>query len=139
MHRFRSEHQEFGQRFERAQIGVLLCLAFVIGCSDKVGAPVNVNLAQKILALAMDNWENGVSSKVLLDRSPSVFVQEAEWNEETQLLDYEIISDDQSAGPNLIATVKLKLSTADGNVTEKTATYIVGTSPALTVYRNLMK
>ena len=80
-----------------------------------------------------------ISANDLLDEKPSIVVQETEWNDETKLLDYEIISDDKPAGPNMIATVKLKLSKPDGKVIEKTATYVVGTSPGLTVFRNLMK
>jgi len=87
----------------------------------------------------MESWKDGKLPKDLLVGSPSVFVQEAEWNDETQLLGFEIINDEQSAGPNLIATVKLKLSDSEGKVVEKTATYIVGTSPSLVVYRNLMR
>jgi hypothetical protein len=124
---------------KRKQLCGLVCLAFVAGCIGRVDAPVNVNVAQKILTMSMESWKDGKLPKDLLVGSPSVFVQEAEWNDETQLLGFEIINDEQSAGPNLIATVKLKLSDSEGKVVEKTATYIVGTSPSLVVYRNLMR
>ena len=139
MNNFRFDFKALVLSLERSQIRWLFCLAFLMGCSDKVGAPVNMNVAQKVLASAMESWEDGKTPKDLLNGSPSIFVQEAEWNEDTKLLDYEITSDDQPAGPNLIATVKLKIGSADGTVTEKTATYVVGTSPSLTIYRNLMK
>lgn len=117
----------------------LLCLVFLIGCSDPVGGPVNINVAQSTLTSAMDTWKEGKTPKALLERSPSVFVQEAEWNEGTKLIEYEIINNNAPAGPNLIATVKLTLSKGEGKVTEKMATYVVSTSPSLTIYRNLMR
>jgi hypothetical protein len=139
MNRFRSHFKDSVQLLMQAHLGGFICLILATGCSDKAGAPVNINVAQKILESAMKSWQDGKSSKDLLAGTPSVFVQEAEWNEETKLVGYEIISNDQPAGPNLIATVKLKLSKPDGKVTEKTATYVVGTSPSFTIYRNLMK
>ena len=139
MKRFEIDFNYFTRLFKGVTVSGIVCLAFLTGCSDRVGGPVNVNVAQKVLALAMENWKEGKSPKDLLAKSPSVFVQEAEWNDVTQLLGYEIINEDQSAGPNLIATVKLKLKGTEGKVIEKTATYIVGTSPSLVVYRNLMK
>ena len=87
----------------------------------------------------MESWKEGKTPEDLLNESPEIVVQEPEWNDGAKLLDYQIVSDDAPAGPNLITTVKLKLSKVDGTVTEKTATYVVGTSPKLTVYRNLMR
>ena len=87
----------------------------------------------------MEGWKDGIKANDLLGQSPSIVVQEPDWNDETKLLDYQILNNDSPAGPNLVATVKLKLGKADGTVSERTATYVVGTSPSLTVYRNLMK
>lgn len=125
----------------RAPAVFALALMFTVisGCSDPVGAPVKLNTAQQILSGAMECWKEGKTPKDLLAASPPVFVQEQEWNDGVTLVDYEIISNDQPVGPNLIATVKLKLEKPAGKVTEKTATYVVGTSPSLTVYRNIMR
>ena len=139
MNCFKFDFNYFTRLFEGVTVSGIVCLAFLTGCSGRVGDPVDAHVAQKVLALAMENWKDGKSPKDLLARSPSVFVQEAEWNDVTQLLGYEIINDEQLAGPSLIATVKLKLKDNGGKVIEKTATYIVGTSPSLVVYRNLMK
>ena len=118
---------------------IALMFMFVSGCSDPVGAPVKLNTAQQILSGVMESWKEGKTPKDLLAAKPPVFVQEQEWNDGVALVDYEIISNDQPVGPNLIATVKLKLGNPAGKVTEKTATYVVGTSPSLTVYRNIMR
>lgn len=118
---------------------VALMFLLVSGCSDPVGGPVKLDTAQQILSGAMECWKEGKTPKDLLAATPPVFVQEQEWNDGVTLVDYEIISNDQPVGPNLIATVKLKLEKPAGKITEKTATYVVGTSPSLTVYRNIMR
>ena len=122
-----------------ATLFALFCLTSLTSCRDRVGAPVDLSVAQKTLASAMEGWKDGKTPKDLLAGTPSIFVQETEWTDGATLQDYEIISDDQPAGPNLIAVVKLKLRNPQGKVSEKTATYVVGTSPSLTVYRNTMK
>ena len=125
--------------FKRGIASGLICIAMFCGCADTVGAPVNLNLAQETLETVMEGWKDGIKANDLLGQSPSIVVQEPDWNDETKLLDYQILNNDSPAGPNLVATVKLKLGKADGTVSERTATYVVGTSPSLTVYRNLMK
>ena len=139
MNRFWIPLRECASSCVQIQRGGMICLLLLVGCSDKVGAPVIVDVAQTTLSSAMEGWKDGKTQKDLLEGSPSIFVQETEWNDGTKLLDYEIISDDRPVGPNLVATVKLKISKPDGNVAEKTATYVVSTSPSLTVYRNTMK
>ena len=131
--------KSFSLRGYVPRVVAVICVLFLAGCRDRVGAPVNVNLAQSTLTSAMEAWKEGKTPKVLFEKTPSVFVQEAEWNDGATLVDYEIISNDQPYGPNLVATVKLKLSKGGGKVTEKVATYIVTTSPSLTVYRNPMR
>ena len=134
--KFRQPRRHF---LTRLQISICLFLSIVSGCTDKAGAPVKLDVAQQTLLSAMEAWKDGKEAEDLLAEKPSIVVQESEWVEGTKLLEYEIVSDDQATGPNLIATVKLKLSKSDGTVTSKTATYVVGTSPGLTVYRNPMK
>ena len=139
MNFFRTHCHSRFRPLKRSHICGLLCFALLSGCSDKVGAPVNVHAALTALESVMESWKEGKTPEDLLNESPEIVVQEPEWNDGAKLLDYQIVSDDAPAGPNLITTVKLKLSKVDGTVTEKTATYVVGTSPKLTVYRNLMR
>jgi len=121
------------------RLGIFASLVFLTGCGDKVGAPVKVEVAQQTLITVMDGWKEGIDPEDLRQGKPPIVVQEAEWNNGAKLLDYEILSDDQTSGPNLVATVKLKLSSPEGKAVEKTATYIVTTSPSHTVYRNTMR
>lgn len=123
----------------RMHIAVFASLVSLVGCADNVGAPVNIDAAQQILITVMDAWKDGTDPEDLKEAKPPIVVQEAEWANGAKLTEYEVLSDDQPAGPNLVATVKLKLTNPDGKAVEKTATYIVTTSPSRTVYRNTMR
>lgn len=116
------------------------CLTFLassIGCGGQRHA-VKVDVARKTLATTMESWKDGETPEVLRKRSPSIVVQDLDWAKGTKLLDYRILDDGKPVDANLIAKVKLEFEGADGNSTEKIATYVVGTSPVLTVFRNLM-
>ena len=139
MNRFSTVLSELSLLVAHTFLCGLIGLVALSGCHDKVGAPVDVNSAQQILTSAMEGWKEGKTPDDLLNETPPIIVQDPEWNEQTKLLDYEIVSDDSPAGPNLIATVKLKLSKSEGAVKERTATYVIGPSPKFTVYRNLMR
>lgn len=125
--------------FSNLQKLAIVCAIMISGCADKVGAPVDVNVAMQTLEAAMEGWKEGRVPDDLAGETPPITVQEPDWDAGTKLLDYQIVNDGDAAGPNLVAIVKLKLSKEGGEPVEKTATYIVNTSPKRTVYRNLMK
>lgn len=139
MNRVRMNFQSLAKLLKRAQFYGLMCLALVTGCGDDGGTPVKIEVAQQILASVMEGWHDGKTPEDFGHETPAIVVHEMEWSNGAELLDFQIINDDQPTGPNLVATVKLKLKSAEGKVTEKTATYIVGTSPTLTIYRNTMR
>ena len=138
MNHFQSKFDGLTRLFNNYQFRECVCLMLLAGCADPAGTPVNLDVAQQTLTTVMDGWKEGKTPDDLNAETPSIFVQEMEWTNGAKLLDYQIVSDTE-AGPNLNVRVKLKLSDADGKVTEKMVTYVVGTSPTLTVYRNLMK
>ncbi len=109
------------------------------GCGGSNPHPVKVNLAKSTLESVMESWKNGETPELVRAKKPSVIVQDMDWTSGTKLIDYEILDDEKPVDANLIARVKLKLSGAGGKEIEKTATYVVGTSPALTVFRDIMK
>jgi hypothetical protein len=116
----------------------LICLALLVGCSSGNPHPVKVDVAQQTLESTMESWKEGKTPDDLKNESPSVVVQDTEWSAGTKLLSYEIIGEGKPVDANLIAKVKLKLSNTEGKETEKTVTYVVGTSPVLTVFRDIM-
>ncbi len=116
----------------------LSCLAMTFTGCVKVN-PVDVGKATSALETCLEGWKEGKKPDDLLEESPPITVHELEWTNGAKLLEYEIESDEKNADQSLIAWVKLKLESANGQVSETTAKYIVNTSPELTVMRMMTR
>jgi hypothetical protein len=120
-------------------IALLGCLV-VTGCGSSAyqSAPVNPAVARDTLTRAMESWKEGEAVDALQEESPAVVVQDFDWMNGKILVDYEVIGEGKEVDANLIAQVKLTLEDK-GSQIEKTVTYVVGTAPKLTVFRDMFK
>jgi hypothetical protein len=69
-------------------------------------------------------------------------VQDFDWEAGARLIDYQVVDDGQAADANLRVRVQLTLSGPGpdrGKTTEKTVWYLVGTSPSVTVFRDMFR
>jgi hypothetical protein len=123
-----------------ASIGILLAVFVLSGCSGPgTPAAVDTSLARDSLKTALDHWKNGEDPKSLESSGTPMVAQDFEWASGAKLLDYEIL-DEKQEGPNLRVQVKIKLGPQGNNkAAEKKASYVVGTSPRVTVFRDVMK
>ena len=70
-------------------------------------------------------------------------VQDFEWDTGAKLIDYQLVDDGRADGPNLRIQVKLTTigepvkGKKEAKPAEKKASYVVGTSPRLTVFRDI--
>lgn len=112
------------------------------GCSGySQASPVDAPRAREALKIALDHWKNGEDAKSLASSATPMVVQDFEWTQGAKLIDYQVI-DDKEEGANLRVQVKLTLSNLGKNRSkpiEKKAWYVVGTSPSLTVFRDIMR
>jgi hypothetical protein len=113
---------------------LLFCL-FAIGCGSS--HRVQPDVAEKTLRTAMESWKNGQAPGDLQKATPAIVVQDLDWMSGSKLVDFQILEGGQPVDSNLYAQVKLTLQGAGGEKAEKTVTYVVGTSPALTVFRDI--
>lgn len=118
-----------------SQLSIVSALILFAGC-DRGTAPVKVDLARETLTTVMDCWKEGKSQE---DLAPRIIVQDMDWTSGAELLDYEKLDDDRPINSNLYARVKLKLRFPNETESTKIATYVVSTSPGLTVFRDMMK
>jgi hypothetical protein len=116
------------------------------GCGDPSRAhAVNEPTARDALKTALDGWKNGQTTASFASASSPMIVQDFEWDSGAKLLDYELIDDGKAFDANLRVQVKLTLSGAEGKAapvtkkTEKKVWYIVGTSPKVTVFRDMLR
>lgn len=119
--------------FALATAGTLLS-----GCSGEGtrAAPVDPARAREALAKVLDSWKNGETPDALRSASPSIVVQDFDWMAGAKLVSYEVTGEGKDDDANLRIPVKLTLKTAQGKETKKGVTYLVGTSPSLTVFRD---
>ncbi|MEX2558332.1 MAG: hypothetical protein WD403_00390, partial [Pirellulales bacterium] len=118
-------------------LSLVCCAATVIsllatGCGHK-NQPTNAVLARESLKTALDSWKEGQTPQDLKQRSPSIIVGDTAWEGGQKLESYEIVGPEFDDGVNLHCPVKLVLKDSQGSTRTEETTYIVGTSPVITV------
>jgi hypothetical protein len=124
----------------------MLAMLFVSGCLGSGASAVDVPVARDALKAAMEQWKSGGDIKSVELSGTKIAAQDPDWAAGAKLVDYQILDDGKSEGVNLRIAVKLTLSNLDtvkgkdkGKPVEKKASYVVGTSPSVTVYRDVMR
>lgn len=141
---FRCRLSVFHCRLLGPNTGPLLRLAICIGLSgcgaSGYQAPVlDLPKARETLTSVLDGWKEGKTPDSLQKRSPPIIVQDIDWTSGAKLVKYELSGDGTEADGSLLTQVKLTLQSSRGGPKEKTVTYIVGTSPGLTVLRDILR
>jgi hypothetical protein len=93
--------------------------------------------AVETLKIALDAWKTGKKTQELKAATPSIVVQDMDWDGGSKLLDYQITGPGTEQDANLRCPVKLTLRDPQGQEVKKDVSYIVGTDPVLTVFRAL--
>jgi hypothetical protein len=122
-----------------ASLGVLSVL-LLSGCSGSSRAnPVDPSLARESLKVALDHWKKGEDPKSLQSSATPMVAKDFDWDSGAKLLDYQIL-DERAEDANLRVQVKITLGPQGKSKTvEKKASYVVGTSPSVTVFRDIMR
>lgn len=102
--------------------------------------PVDSELARQTLRKVLESWKAGESIESWPEQSPPVVVQDMDWLSGQMLEEFELLDEGSAVDANLHAQVRLTLRSKDSQSTsEKTVTYLVSTSPHLTVFRQIMQ
>lgn len=112
----------------RGIVGVLLVFG-LWGCSqaDTPSHPLDQDLARASVEKAMQAWVDGKSPK---DLQPEIIVGDSSWEQGEKLVSFEIVTNEETSdGSNLHIRVERKFESSDSEVT-----YIVGTSPVVTIF-----
>ncbi len=123
----------------------VLCLVFSLVCWSLSGCGsysptehrVEPSSAKKILEEVLTSWKEGGSMEQWQKREPPVVVQDMDWKSGATLQSFEINGEGEAIDANLHCQVKLKMLLPNKSKSEKTVTYLVGTSPVVTVFRAL--
>jgi hypothetical protein len=115
------------------------------GCSGSSRAhPVDPPRAIEALKTALDHWKAGQPPGSLASSSTPMTVQDFDWAGGARLVDYQVVDDGTARDDNLSVNVKLVLDgpgtkSKSGKPVEKSVWYLVGTSPSVTVFRDMFR
>ncbi len=122
----------------RRAIIAFAALVLISGCSGSQRAtPVDADRAREVLKTTLDGWKKGDTPAALNEGSPPITAQDLDWLAGAKLVDYAVTGEGKSVEANLYVPVTLTLKMANGKEAKKKVTYVVGTSPYLSVFRTL--
>ena len=112
---------------------------FGSGCSfSGRNTPVDAAKARDALRTALDSWKRGDPADALQKSSPPIYVIDTEWQAGVVLKEYEIRGDGQEMDAQLFCPVLIRVKAPDGKESTRELTYIISTSPNVTVARKVM-
>ncbi len=124
-----------------AALGMSLVL-WLAGCGPRGATALSLDkaLARASLTRFLDAWRDGQKSDQLASAQPPVIGRDPAWSDGQDLLAYELLGETDD-GANLHARVKLKLGRKNSdvgpaNLATQEVTYLVGTSPVITIFRD---
>jgi len=111
------------------------------GCSGTAAHAVDTSRARDALVNALDHWKQGDTPRSLATSSTPMTVQDFDWQGGARLLEYQVLGEGEAKDANLSIKVKLTLDGLQGKTkkSEKTVSYLVTTSPSVTVFRDMLK
>ena len=120
------------RRVAELMLGVVVgCLLAGCGGPSAKNLVVDQTLARQSLTTALDAWKAGEKPAALKDRMPAIVVGDPAWDTGAKLTDYKITGE-RDLGASLNIQVELTME-RNGQAIRRNASYIVGTSPVITV------
>lgn len=113
-------------------LGCAAVTAVAAGCGHSArNLSLDPEKAKKSCTAFMDAWKGG---KRIEDLHPDIIGRDEAWEGDFKLVSYEL-QPETSDGTNLHIPVKLTMKNPKGKEVKETVTYVVGTSPKVTVFR----
>jgi hypothetical protein len=117
-------------------LGACLLVSASWGCArTAANLPLDKELARESFRVFLESWQHGDKPESLKERSPSIVSGDPDWESGKRLLGFRIVDDQHDDGTNSHITVELQLEGRRGSPTTSQLTYVVGTSPVITIFR----
>jgi hypothetical protein len=113
-----------------------LTLLLAAGCGQSLQTPAEPTQARETLRSVLDAWQRGDALDSLRSASPPIQVNDPDWAAGYRLTRYQLAPEGERAGLDIRFPAVLTLQRPNGKTLRKSAAYMVGTSPALTVVRH---
>lgn len=117
----------------RFPVIVALCMT-AIGCGHSGhNLSLDESKAKNACASFLNAWKDGKKSA---DLKPGITGKDEDWEAGKKLDSFELLPNQRSDGVNLRVPVRIVLKDDAGAESQQQVTYIVGTSPVVTVFRS---
>lgn len=130
---------KFSRFFIIVIVGTMALAPIASGCSSQHAAPVEPDRARQALNTALNSWKEEANVASLRSGSPAIIVQDMDWEAGMRLVNFQILGDGKEEDANLRCPVQLVLRDGQGRQWNRKVHYIVGTSPVVTVFREVMR
>jgi hypothetical protein len=107
------------------------------GCSSQPVAPVDKPGARQALHTTLESWRRGDPIDALRALSPSIVAQDMDWEAGRELIEFKVLDEGKDEAVNLRIPVDLRIRDKGGKEVKKKVKYVVGTSPVITVFREI--
>lgn len=119
------------------RVGVLAMGLIWAGCTNgpRHAAAVDPEQARTALLTALDAWKLGQTPASLTTASPTITVQDMDWERGCKLRSFEMLTAERHDDSNLRIPVRLVIDEPGKPSSTKQVSYVVGTDPTITVFR----
>lgn len=120
--------------FHLSSLAAMLLGFAISGCQQSArDLALDEAQAREACKTALEAWQ---AAKKPEDLKPDIIASDYAWNAGSELVSFEFLPGESSDGTNLHIPVQLTLKDGKGRESSSTATYVVGTSPVVTVIRD---
>lgn len=125
-------------RTGRRSLAIALLIGLA-GCSSgrQYAPSVDPDRAHAAVRTTLESWKGGGTPEALRSGPEAITAQDFDWMAGYALLDYRIDGEGQDDDANLRIPVELTLRDPGGKEVKKRVVYVVGTGPAVTVFREM--
>ncbi|HUY89487.1 MAG TPA: hypothetical protein VMV10_12200 [Pirellulales bacterium] len=128
------ENQPISARRGALWAAVVCCL--LLPACARQNVPAEADVARRSLDAALASWKAGEQSADLARRTPPIVMGDFAWESGRKLADYRIPEAARNDGANLHYLVELTLSDSQGGSNKQEVSYVVGTDPTITIFRD---
>lgn len=114
---------------------ITLALCLLPGCRRGLDAPADRDEADRAMRTALEAWKSGKSQSDLEKGEPAILVNDDDWRTGKRLLDFKMVEGSLS-GRQIVWRVRIKLQDKAGKTTERSAVYVIDTTPRIVIVRD---
>jgi hypothetical protein len=120
---------------KRSIVFIVLALCLVPGCGKSLGPDADPDQADRVLETALQAWKSGKTPEDLEKGQPSILMNEDDWRTGKRLLDFKMEKGALS-GRQVRCRVRITLREKDDKTVERSAVYIIDTTPRIVIVRD---